>query len=215
MAKIDMFGKVYSYWTVTKKWEKRKNGYYWLCKCICGTERFIQGNDLRRGKSKSCGCKRAEFLIKSRGNHGCGGKNKTSEYYIWCSMRRRCNSKEHKNYARYGGRGIKICERWNDFKNFLFDMGLKPGPNYSLGRIDNNSNYEPNNCRWETMSQQQNNRSSNKKIFYEDKEYTLTLLAKKFDLHPDTLGYRLRNGWPLEKALTLKADTRNRLAVSQ
>jgi hypothetical protein len=132
------------------------------CMCICGKIKNVRMNAFRTGRTKSCGCSRIDRVVTLNKTHGL---SKSSEYRSWYAMKARCSNSNYKNYKYWGGRGIKVCDRWfNSFENFIQDMGKKPA-NTSLDRIDNNGNYEPNNCRWSTKTQQQNNRRNNKTIF--------------------------------------------------
>jgi hypothetical protein len=126
----------------------------WLCHCDCGGSRIVRGDKLRSGKTRSCGCKHGNF------HHGHASNGKEHPlYWAWLAMRRRCQDPSRKDYERYGGRGIKVCERWNEFTNFLADVGERPAPGMSIDRYpDNDGNYEPGNVRWATPTEQVRNR---------------------------------------------------------
>lgn len=134
-------------------------GAHWNCVCDCGTEREVRSLNLRRGKTLSCGCYNLEAIAERNHIHGHAERgSKPPEYLAWENMRRRCNNPADPRFKWYGARGISVCERWNSFMNFLADMGMKPSPEHSIDRIDNDGNYEPGNCRWTTSIVQQNNR---------------------------------------------------------
>lgn len=148
---IEMIGKKFGRWTVLKEGGYLYNRPAFLCRCECGSEKIINGNELRRGKTK--GCKRC--AVNDCKNQLIGDFLKNCpEYNVYNSMIRRC--KIDKDYA---GRGIKVCSRWmNSFDNFISDMGRRPSNEYSLDRINNDGDYEPSNCRWATIKEQNNNR---------------------------------------------------------
>lgn len=165
MNKIDRTGYKTGRLTVINKAYSKQGTtrirHYWECKCECGKIVFIVADSLT--KTKSCGCLHNEITALINKSHG--EARKTKEYSIWASMKNRCIQKSHKQYHRYGGRGIKICERWiNNYSNFLSDMGRVPnhgdGIRYSLDRINNDGNYEPSNCKWSTYKEQANNKST-------------------------------------------------------
>lgn len=143
------------------KWGKS----LWLCRCDCGGEALVTGNDLREARTSSCGCLRAESArrcgaladgtanIKHRGT-----LDHPAEYHVWKTMRQRCMNPRNQDFAEYGGRGITVCERWNDFANFIADIGQRPSSKHSIDRKNNQGNYEPSNCQWATATEQANNR---------------------------------------------------------
>jgi hypothetical protein len=125
-----------------------------LCGCACGKEIEIWRTNFLAGYSQSCGCLRNERTSAANTTHGL---SKTPTYGAWKTMRRRCEDPTHEKYKYYGSRGIRVCLRWQEFTNFLSDMGERPA-GLELDRIDNNGNYEPDNCRWVTHKENCGNR---------------------------------------------------------
>jgi hypothetical protein len=130
-------------------------------------------------------------------------ESKTAEYFSWTCMRRRCSYLNDKSYARYGGRGITVCDRWLEYRNFLEDMGRKPSPRHSIERIDNNGDYRPDNCRWALPVEQQNNRCDNHILEYNGESLTLEQWGRRFGLTGSVIRFRLNLGWSIEEAITL------------
>jgi hypothetical protein len=129
------------------------------------------------------------------------GKRGTRTYVSWIAMRGRCNCSTDAAYKNYGGRGIKVCERWNDFSSFYADMGERP-PGMGIDRINNDGDYEPGNCKWSTKKEQSNNRRGNFLITYKGRTQNTTQWAEEYGLSRIVLKGRLKLGWPMEKALT-------------
>jgi len=189
----DLSGMIFHYWTVI---ERAPNGTRtrWLCRCKCGTVRTLQGCGLVSGMSKSCGCFNLESIsARSKIVNRTHGLTNSRTYSSWIAMKKRCEYEKAINYANYGGRGIKVCERWVSFENFLEDMGVRP-EGMTLDRVDSNGNYEPSNCRWATWEQQGRNRRNIKTINYKEKEYCQVELAEFLGISSQTIAKRIKDG---------------------
>lgn len=156
MKKIEIKkGDIYGYLSINKEIDNIGKYRYVECQCECGNIKNIRFTHLRNGSIKSCGCKKSLMIKNSKTTHD---KSKSSEWGIWNGMKQRCSNPNADNYSYYGGRGIKVCDRWfNSFENFLDDIGQRPSMKHSIDRINNDGNYEPSNCRWATKSEQRKN----------------------------------------------------------
>ncbi len=174
----------------------------WRCACDCGGIKITEGSRLKRGRVESCGCLAKELTSIRAKKHGMYG---TSEYQCWINMNSRCHNPNHYSYARYGGVGISVCSRWRkSFDCFLSDMGMKTSKNHSIDRINGRGNYEPSNCRWATWKQQGENKISTKWITFNGRTQCETDWCKEFGIIRQTFRNRLKRGWDIERALTLK-----------
>lgn len=206
MRKIDMIGQRYGRLIVISQSESIKPGRLrWLCKCDCGNECVVTGNSLRRGYTKSCGCLSSENARQRAMEHVTHGQSKTRLYQIWFTMRRRCNKASNSDYHRYGARGIKVCEEWDKSFQAFYDWSMANGyqDNLTIDRIDNDSNYSPNNCRWANTVAQNNNTRRNHYVTYGGETLTIREWARKQGINHNTLHSRLvKYGWSVERALT-------------
>lgn len=141
---------------------KRNNGHQWLCVCDCGQKTVVAACHLVSGHTQSCGCR---LVQKSR-----PAKTRTPEFWVWCGMKSRCKSKD----SAYGGRGIKVCERWQkSFENFIADMGTRPSPKHTIERVDVNGDYEPSNCKWIPKSEQSENTTRTHWVYFQGEKMSI------------------------------------------
>lgn len=174
-----------------------------LCLCDCGKTFESDGRHLRSGGTKSCGCIGRENARKASTTHG---MSKTKEFNVWHSMKSRCNNPNVKEYPFYGGRGIKVCERWfNSFENFIADMGLCPS-GYSIERIDVNGDYSPENCKWIPRNDQSKNLRSNRVLTVNGVSKIMSEWAKDNGLTSQHIYTRLKRGWSVEEAVMTKPN---------
>ncbi len=206
----NLTGKQFNRWTVlglagftTTSGGNKK--YRWLCKCMCGTLKCVYARDIISQKSKSCGCFRKEWCTANKTTHGLSTH---SLYSLWINMIYRCTNPNNAKYSEYGGRGIKVCDRWllGDDDNagivlFITDVEPRPSPKHSLDRIDNNKGYSPDNCRWATQQEQLNNTRTNRNITYKGITQSLAAWSRATGIGWMTLDGRLKTGWPIDLAL--------------
>lgn len=206
MKRIDISGRRFGRLVTIKYLPDAGRRGGWLCKCDCGSTMTTEGDNLRSGRTKSCGCLMRELTSKRATKHG---MHKSSEYDCWNAIRSRCNNPKNIGFAHYGGRGIRVCDRWqNDFPAFFADMGKKPSKEHSIERIDTNGNYEPGNCRWATKFQQANNYRRTHRLTLNGVTRGATEWARIIGISAYTIIHRIQRGWSHEKALTTKPHRR-------
>ncbi len=218
MKASDLTGVDFNGLVGIRRLQNRNTKSIWLFRCRCGVEFDTHAAAVKRGLTRNCPVCRKVTKSKNKTIHGGTG---TPEHNTWKAMKHRCLGKNSHNYDRYGGRGISVCERWLSFENFFADMGPKPGPGFSIDRINVNGNYEPGNCRWATNVEQQSNKrrpgggqagvTVPKKLTWEQvREIRLSPLTNKelsviYSVTPSNIGYiRANRIWkndPLKQKL--------------
>lgn len=181
---------------------EKRNGKS-LFVCDCGMKKEVEVYLVKKGNNQSCGCLGKERRLEANTTHGMSKRN--SEHYhaysSWQHMKERCLNKENVYYSNYGGRGIKVCDRWLKFEYFLEDMGVG-GKEYTLERIDNNGNYCKENCRWATFVEQMNNTRRTRWIEFNGKKQSLMMWSRELNKKYSLIRSRLDRGWSVERALT-------------
>lgn len=205
---IDLTGQKFGRLTVVSRAENNaQNKAMWNVRCECGVEKIVSRASLRNGTIVSCGCYARDIRRQRHLKHGESKKDRTRLYVIWCDIRQRCYRKSAIDYARYGGRGITVCEEWLGdngyvcFRNWALQNGYTS--ELTIDRIDNNKGYSPDNCRWVTAQEQANNRRSNHIVEYKGRAQTISQWSRELGISKSKIYYRLvKLGWSIEKTLT-------------
>lgn len=199
---VDLSGRKYGRVTVIRRHANYINRFvHWDCICDCGVEFVTRGQSLTLGRTQSCGCKSRE-RVKAMGeaNKKHGMRN-TQIYHIWSGIAR---GRTTRGYS-----GVKTCDRWRKFENFYADMGPMPSPEHSIDRIDGAKGYSPENCRWATVVEQNNNKRTNRVLEFNGERRTVAEWARHIGINYETLLNRVtRHGWSVERALTTLGDGR-------
>lgn len=175
----------------------------WNCRCSCGAETNVVDGELKQGGTKSCGCLQREIAATVHTKHGHSPQGNPSPIYeAWCGMKKRCHNTRNADYKYYGGRGIRVCQRWMSFIEFHKDMSPTWFPGLTIERKNNNGNYTPPNCRWATRQEQAVNRRSNHMISFDGETLNLKQWADRIGVSQSAIIHRLKDGWPLEAAVT-------------
>ena len=202
----DLKGKHFGKLTVIEKIENKGKKVCWKCKCECGNYKDVISCHLLSGAINNCGCLKKDKIKRIKTKHG---KSKTKLFRVWAHMKDRCYREKDKRFRNYGGRGIKICEEWlnkeNGFINF-YNWAIKNGykENLSIDRIDNDGNYEPQNCRWTTMKVQANNTTRNHYLTYKGEKHTIAEWSTLTNIQQETIRKRLKRNWTIERTLNTK-----------
>lgn len=212
---IDLTGQRFGRLVVLERDYSNSKQVSWFCQCDCGNKVSVRSGNLRSGNTQSCGCL---FLDKVTTHGGASSRHKSKLYHIWSDMKSRCYCETEPNYRKYGARGITVCKEWQDsYTSFLewanangYDETLPRGI-CTLDRIDVNGNYCPENCRWITHKQQQNNKTNNCLIEYNGETHTITEWSELLNINVHTIRGRLFSlGWDTDKAFNTPVNTKYR-----
>ena len=181
----------------------RRTTWQSVCRCDCGQIVTVPNSALKDGNTQSCGCLQTERQIAAVTKHGHTSRfrSPTRTWRIWKGVKKRCLNENATDYWKYGGRGIQVCERWLDFRNFLADMGECPRQ-LTIERIDSNGHYEPGNCRWATPKEQARNKRTNRIVTYHGVTACVKDVCKAFGIPYERVNSRLKRKWPVELAFS-------------
>lgn len=212
----DKFGRLTVVEMTYKESKSGRRRAFWVCVCDCGGSNTVDSGNLRNGNTRWCSLCASKFKSSHRRKHGhsqhADGRNKaTKEYSTWSGMKGRCLNKKDTRYFDYGGRGISICREWIDsFESFLSDMGVAPSADHQIDRIDNNGNYEPDNCKWASRTENSNNKRNNYNLTINGETKTLANWEKFSGINQSTIKRRVTREWSSDKLLLPVSGTGNR-----
>lgn len=196
MSPGDKYGRLEIVRLISKRYVNK--GGSWICRCECGNERVLPESTIV--ELSSCGCSRWSHVTTHK-------LSKTPEHSTWTHIKQRCNNPNNDGFYLYGGRGIKVCQRWMDsFEAFYHDMGERPSSRHQIDRIDSNGNYEPGNCRWATSAEQLRNTRRTRLLTFNGRTQCLADWATEVRIDKRTLQHRIvKFGWSVDEALTTPA----------
>lgn len=206
MKFVDLTGKRFGLLFVLEPIELFEGRRKWQCICDCGNLTVAAGSNLGNGHTKSCGCLRRQWTKTHKTTHG---MSKTPEHKTWSNIHARCEDPKHVSFKYYGVKGVRVCDRWKSFEAFFEDMGNRPSPNHSLDRINPDGDYCPENCRWATWTQQNNNRRNNRRLTLGGITMSCAAWDRKCGFRPYTITGRLFRGWSAERAITTPLGPKN------
>lgn len=196
----DLTGQRFGKLVVLQRAENKGIHAAWICRCDCGNEKVVNSTRLITEKTKSCGCLFRKVHAEKKTTHG---KSNTRLYRLWIGMKTRCYNPNDKRYNDYGGRGIKICGEWLEDFTAFYDWAMANGysDGLSIDRIDNNRGYSPDNCRWQTMTEQAGNKRTSRNLTLDGETHTLAEWSRITGVSCQTIYKRLERGWTIEQAL--------------
>jgi len=200
----NLVGQTFGDWTVISFGGKRCGNPIWNCRCVCGKEVAVLKPSLVSRKSKGCGCRQYSDLAKRLTRHGMAKRSGRHPCYsIWKNIKARCCNPQSSKFKYYGGRGIKMCNRWQQsFTDFVADMGDRPTPQHTVERKDTNGDYCPENCTWATMREQTRNKRSNRFFTFNGETLCVNDWAARLGIKTTTMQARFKV-MPIEQALAL------------
>ena len=206
MAKaLNIAGQRFGRLTVIERVESPRAQAQWRCVCDCGKETVVRSQDLRNGHTKSCGCYGLEVSVSHTPSFSTHKESRSRLYRVWIGMKGRCNNCKNKAYSYYGGRGIKVCQNWDESYALFRDWALANGyqENLTIDRIDVNGNYCPENCRWVSMKVQMNNTRANRRITLNGETKTMAEWSESTGLSYETIRNRTIKGKPADEVLQM------------
>jgi len=205
--RVDLTGKKFGYLTAIKPTRMtEEHSQLWLCRCDCGNFKEVEARYLKRKRPHNCGCMTKKLQSSRSENHGASG---TRLYYVWYSIRCRCEREYSSEYQNYGGRGISVCAEWRDsfpaFQEWALSNGYDenaPRGECTIDRIDVDGDYEPSNCRWVDITTQANNRRNNRYVTIDGVTKTITEWCRETGIKSHIAYWRIKSGWEPARAVT-------------